>query len=164
MPCVSTLVINTGPLLALFAATGNLGPLRRVAGRVIVPYEVECEILAGGKSGFAVDLYLREAWLERRTTPTVLLPYLANAVDRGEASVIAVALNESVSQVCLDDQEARHVARLSGLEVTGSIGVLIAAKRLGEPVSMREAVENMRRRGIWLSERLAAQAIVAAGE
>lgn len=39
-----------------------------------------------------------------------------------------------------------------GLTLTGSIGVLINARRKGYPVSMREAIERMRVHGIWLSE------------
>jgi len=48
MPSAKPLIINTGPLLALFAATGDPRALRRIRSRVIVPFEVEREVLAGG--------------------------------------------------------------------------------------------------------------------
>lgn len=164
MPSTLPLVINTGPLLALFAATGELRCLRRVAERVIVPFEVEQEILAGGKNSFAVDLYHAETWLEHRPSPTPLIPFLANSIDHGEAAVLSLALHESIQNVCLDDQSARHVARLSSLSVTGSLGILLAAKHLGEPISVRDAIANMRKRGIWLSNELVEQVIKRAGE
>lgn len=158
------LVINTGPLLALFAATGDLRPLRRVAERVIVPYEVEQEILAGGKNSFAVDLYHAETWIERRLSPTHLISFIANSIDHGEAAVLSMALHENIPNVCLDDQSARHVARLSGLLVTGSLGVLIAAKDQGEPISIRDAIANMRKQGIWLSNELIEEVLKKSGE
>jgi predicted nucleic acid-binding protein len=45
----------------------------------------------------------------------------------------------------------RRVARLSGLTLTGSIGVLLKAKQLGYDMSMSQAVARMREHGIWLS-------------
>ena len=36
--------------------------------------------------------------------------------------------------------------------VTGSIGVLLKAKSVGYPVSIPDAINRMRERGIWLSK------------
>jgi len=164
MPSGTPLVINTGPLPALFAATGNLAPLARLGRPVIVPFEVHNEILVGGADNFAVDLYRSETWLDRREMPTVLHTLVANAIDPGEAAVISLAMAEGISDVCLDDKEARHVARLCGLRVTGSLGVLIAAKTLGERIEIRDAAANMRRRGIWISDDLLLAVLQRAGE
>lgn len=154
MPSNSALVINTGPLLALIAATGDLKLLRQVSPKTIVPLEVVNEILEGGKHGFGVDAFREESWLDRRSSATSIPPFLSNATDLGEASVIALALAESMPAVCLDDQEARRTARLCGLKVTGSLGILIAAKQSGAEVDLRAAIERMRQHGIWLSEHL----------
>jgi len=40
MPETESLVINTGPLLALTAAYGDLSLLERLYNRVLVPFEV----------------------------------------------------------------------------------------------------------------------------
>ena len=52
----------------------------------------------------------------------------------------------------IDESIGRRVARLSNLNVTGSIGVLVKAKSLGYGVSIPEALERMRERGVWLSQ------------
>ena len=57
------------------------------------------------------------------------------------------------------EQVGRRVARLSGLTLTGSIGILLKAKQTGYPVSVEQAVERMREHGIWLSEPVIAFAL-----
>jgi predicted nucleic acid-binding protein len=57
-----------------------------------------------------------------------------------------------VSRVCIDEPVGRRLARLSGLSVTGSIGVLLRARKEGKLPSVRQAIERMRSHGIWLSE------------
>jgi predicted nucleic acid-binding protein len=42
------IVINTGPIIALVAATGSLEWLSRLYTRVWIPQEVQAEIAAGG--------------------------------------------------------------------------------------------------------------------
>jgi len=55
MPELKRIVINTGPLIAIVAATGSLDILNGLYASIVVPYEVSQEILAGGSSGFAVQ-------------------------------------------------------------------------------------------------------------
>ncbi|MCO5274989.1 MAG: DUF3368 domain-containing protein [Flavobacteriales bacterium] len=52
-------------------------------------------------------------------------------LDRGEASAIALAMELAASTLILDDQKARKVAERLGLSYTGTIGILIKAKRSG---------------------------------
>jgi predicted nucleic acid-binding protein len=145
-------VTNTTPLIALTAATGNLDVLRTLYTRVIVPYEVAEEIRAGGKDAFGLDVFDQASWLEINSAPVVLLPYLQNTLDRGEASVIQTALQQGIKLVCIDEMVGRRIARLSNLSVTGSIGVLLKAKSMGYALSIPEAINRMRDRGIWLSQ------------
>jgi len=48
MPETETIVINTGPILALIAGYGDLSLLERLYRHVLVPFEVRQEIMAGG--------------------------------------------------------------------------------------------------------------------
>ena len=146
-----TIVTNTTPLIALAAATGSLDALRFLYTRVVVPFEVAQEIQAGGHDAFGVDVFKSASWLEIGRAPVALTPYLQNALDLGEASVIQTALDLGVKRVCIDETIGRRMARLSNLSVTGSIGVLLKAKSLGYDVSISDALERMRQRGIWLS-------------
>jgi predicted nucleic acid-binding protein len=160
----SALVINTGPLIALVAAVGELTVLKHLYRRVVVPHEVCREILAAGADGFAAPQFSAASWLERLESPRSINPYLLNSLDRGEASVIQAALDLGIDTVCIDEAVGRRIARLNGLKLTGSLGILIRAKRELGNISIAEAIGSMRRNGIWISDQLASFAVKEAGE
>ena len=54
--------------------------------------------------------------------------------------------------VCIDEDVGRRIARLNNLKVTGSVGVLIRAKKEGFSFSMIEAIQKMKQQGVWLSD------------
>lgn len=131
MPEPKEIVMNTGPIIALVAALGDLSLLQSLYSRVLVPYEVCRELSAGGASGFAVEEFERADWLRRWPEQLFLSPYLRNSLDVGEASVIQLALNEGIKTVCIDEAVGRRVARLNDLSLTGSLGILMRAKKEG---------------------------------
>lgn len=158
------IVINTGPILALIAASGDLEILRRLYDEVLVPNEVAQEVLAGGQLGFGISQFTAASWLCRWSTDLDISPFLQNTLDRGEASVIQLALSENIGTVCIDETPGRRAARLNGLQLTGSAGILLRAKREGHIVSVKAALEQMRMHGIWLSEKVVQVALREAGE
>lgn len=144
-------VTNTTPLIALAVATGSLDVLRALYQRVLVPFAVAEEILAGGDSAPGAQVFLAATWLER--WPDVAVSsYLSNSLDRGEAAVIQTALNEGIERVCIDEAVGRRVARLNGLTVTGSVGILVKARQQGYAIDLTAAVRRLREHGIWLSD------------
>lgn len=153
-----SIVVNTGPVLALVAATGDLEIMRRLYDRVVVPYEVISELEASDSRPFGVDVLARSTWLIRRTDPATIPALLSHSLDRGEAAVIQVAMEERIGLVCIDEAAGRRVARLSGLTVTGSIGVVLRAMAEGYPLDLEAAIVGMRSHGIWLSDRVVEEA------
>lgn len=68
--------------------------------------------------------------------------------------MIQTAMNLDVPLVCIDEVVGRRAARLCGLKVTGTVGVLLKAQQLGFAVSIPEALRRMREHGIWLSDKV----------
>ena len=54
-----------------------------------------------------------------------------NRLGAGERSTIAFCLSDNVSIVGLDDRQAREMAQQLGLQVVGTIGILLMAKKTG---------------------------------
>ena len=165
MPETQEIVINTGPIIALVAALGDLEILK-IYRRVYVPLEREAcgEITTGESSRFAAREFEAAHWLEKWKQPLSLSAMLTNSLDVGEASVIQLALNERIRTVCIDESAGRRMGRLNGLLVTGSVGILLRVKREVHSFSMREALQRMKSRGIWLSQSVEDFALREAGE
>lgn len=164
MPKTEKIVINTGPILALIAGLGHLNVLNSLYKQVIVPYEVCEEVIAGGSSGFGIRAFREAGFLIKQDKPTTIQPYLRNSLDLGESSVIQTAINKKIQTVCIDEAVGRRMARLNGLTLTGSLGIMIRAKNEGYPFMLREAIKKMQAHGVWLSERIIIFALKQVGE
>jgi predicted nucleic acid-binding protein len=154
MPETESIVINTGPLLALIAGYGDLSLLEKIYKRILVPFEVCREIEAGGTTAFGLKEFVQSDFMEKQAAPLEIVQFLKNSLDMGEASVIQLALNQNIRTVCIDEAVGRRIARLNGLCLTGSIGVLLRAKRKGLDFSMTEAIDRMQSNGIYLSKKV----------
>ena len=121
--------------------------------KVIVPLEVHNEILAGGAFAFGVKEFQKSEWLNVRDSVCSPGPILMHSLDIGEAAVIQSAFDFSINSVCIDEALGRRVARLHGLKVTGSLGVILKAIRKGYDIDLNLCIEKMRCQGIWISKR-----------
>lgn len=150
----NTLVINTSPLIALIAATGDLSLLETMFEKVIVPLEVVGEIEQGGKYGFGIEVFKTAGWLDKRTQFVQTTTLLKQLLDLGESSVIQTAVNQKINTVAIDERVGRRIARLHGLKVIGTLGILLKAFHAGHIDSLEQAIENMKQQGIWISKML----------
>ena len=85
-------------------------------------------------------------------------------MDEGDASAIALALEEGIRLVAIDERRGRLVARDTGLAVVGSVGLLLRAKRLALIDAVAPRLWAMRAKGIWLGEALVRRVLEEAGE
>ncbi|MBX3730671.1 MAG: DUF3368 domain-containing protein [Candidatus Sumerlaeia bacterium] len=147
-----TAVSNTSPLIVL-AKAGLERLLRDAYERVLVPEEVATEL--GSIPSFVVV----QALQNRR-----LIEELAVELDRGEAAAVALAVEVQADAVVLDDRKGRLVAQRLGLPVTGTLGLVVQAKRSDRLASARTAIDQLRDVGLYLSPQLVREALSAAGE
>lgn len=154
MPEPRRIVINTGPILALVSALGDLDILKALYEEVYIPLEVCNEIMKGGTTGFAIKEFEQATWLIKQQDKISIPLFLENSLDIGEASVIETALQKKISTVCIDEAVGRRVARLNQLKLTGSIGILIKAKNTGYPLDVEKSLYQMRSQGVWVSDRV----------
>lgn len=158
------IVINSSPAINLTAALGSLELLANLYGTVIVPHAVFQELKAGATKDQTAQLLRTTPGVEIRPQSVAIPAWLTSILDAGEAAVIHTALQESIATVILDDLKARRAARSAGLEVTGSLGVLVQAKKVGRLPSLRVAIAGLQARGVWLAREVVEQALRLAGE
>ncbi len=133
---------------------GELDLLQKAFGEIITTKEVLQE--------FGEDL---PNWvLVKSATDKYRQRILETQVDRGEASAIALALEYSESMIILDDYKERKVAENLGLEITGTIGVIIIAKKRGVINSIKPFLEKILATNFRISEEIERQALKDAEE
>ncbi len=158
------IISNATPLIA-YARIDRLDLLRKVVGKVVIPVAVEQEILDYNQNKPGVIDLSKETWI---TVQAVALPQqvqlLLPTLDRGEAEVIALALEQNAKLVLIDELTGRRVAQSLGLSITGSVGVLIRAKQIGEIKAIKPILNAMTQHGIHFSQQFIAQVLQAQGE
>jgi predicted nucleic acid-binding protein len=85
-------------------------------------------------------------------------------IDRGESSAIALALETSDCTLILDDYKARLIAERLGINITGTIGVIVKAKLQGIIPSIKPILEKIKKTDFRLSPAIEHSALVAAKE
>jgi predicted nucleic acid-binding protein len=123
-------ICNTSPLQYLHQL-GLLHLLPKLAGRVTVPAAVVVELEAGRKHGVNLPDLTGLNWLDIcHAASEPVLPLVVD-LGPGETEVLALALERRGAIVVLDDNLARHVALTLRIPLTGTLGVLLSAKRSG---------------------------------
>ena len=158
-------VINTSPAIHLHAILPRgLDSLSKLIGEVIVPWEVGQELAAGHTKDATWQEIHALHGIQHRSHGIPVHPLLAAQIDMGEAAVIQTALDEAHDAVILDDLKARRIAQTLGLQVTGTLGILLQAKQSGLLPSLSAAITTLEKRGMWIAPALVAKAIRLAGE
>ena len=87
------------------------------------------ELAVGSAQGISLPDVTRLAWISvRRPTSEPALP-LVTDLGPGETQVLMLALESRDAIVVLDDALARQVAEMLNLRLTGTLGLLLDAKR-----------------------------------
>jgi predicted nucleic acid-binding protein len=154
-------VADTSALVAL-AACNSLEFLDRIFGDVRVPLAVlgECTVLAK-PSAERLEDYLREKVVGVDLDDFVIA---VAGLGRGELEAMVLYKRLHADFLLADDRRARRVAKLNGIEVVGSLGVLLQAKESGLIPEIRPLIVEIQAAGIHYGERLVAEALRLARE
>ena len=151
------IVSNTGPVLHLLEAQAF--DLLSLTGDIHLPIGVEHEIAR------VIPAWQRPNWI---TVDKLSEPYAtesatweqAGLLHAGEAATIGLARQLKAEWVLTDDTAARLVARTLGLEVHGSLGVVLWAAAVGHlaRAEAEVALERLSQSSLWLSAKVLAEA------
>ena len=144
------IVINTSPLIA-FGKMKALDSIKELPVEFVCPPQVQEEISAGAAKGYPVSF---PDWIKVTSLVNPLSPLILANLDAGEAAVIELALQENISDVCLDEIKGRRAAIGSGLQVVGSLGILGQAKTLEIVPMLRPLIEKAQSAGIYYDRKL----------
>jgi hypothetical protein len=155
-------VSNASPLIHL-AKIGQLDLLHEFFGEIAIPRAVYQESIIEGKEREEIAIIKNANWLPvYNVTDKNIVTVLQSELDNGESE--AIALEKSADLIWLDDAEAREKARLYHLKITGTLGILLRAKKEDKLQSFGEMIEQLLATGFWVDAALKRRLFVEAGE
>ena len=147
-------VINASPLI-LLSKIGRLYLLNKIFDKVYIPDAVLKEIHAVDKEQVKLsDISFDVLEVGNRVAVIGLLGRL----HIGEAEVIVGAAEKGIRTVAvLDESSARNKAKQLRLEITGTVGILMKAEKLGLLVDIETEIKNLKDAGMRISDELVAK-------
>ncbi len=137
------IIADTSCLISLYNA-GILQILEELFYEVYITSEIQIE--------FGQPL---PNWIKLKNPKnTAQLDSLYAQLDKGEASALALALQEENSIIIIDELKGRNIARNLGVRTTGTIGVLILAKEKGFLLELMKTIDKLVDNGLRISKKL----------
>lgn len=157
------LVINASPLIVLSKA-GLMDVVLKLASDLVIPEPVAHEVAQAKDPTDPAKTWLgNQAHLLRPSPPAT--PFLsAWDLGAGETSVIAIAQSLSGSIAVLDDLAARRCAQALGLQVIGTLGIILAAKQRKILPAVKPALDAVVAAGMFISAAHIHDVLAKAGE
>jgi hypothetical protein len=154
-------ISDTTPLVYLHRIE-KLDLLEQLFRRIYIPEAVSRELQLGQHDEAALQ---NLEWLEITSVKDLaMVKLLAQDLDRGEAEVLALALERPVDWVILDDSLARTAAALLRIPFIGTIGILLLSKTRGLIPSVKEPLDAMVTAGLWVAPELYEEILQKIGE
>ncbi len=161
------LIVDASPLIHL-ARLSLLELLREhdAAGEVVAPAIVFEEVMRGASHDPSALLVARAArdWLAIAPTPPPHPSLDPSRIDPGETAVLSLALAAPGAVAVIDDLAARTRADRLGIRKTGTLRILIDAKRRGSIPSVQIPLDRLKRMGMHLTDAIYREVLNQAGE
>lgn len=139
-------VADSSPLIA-FSRIGRLELINKLFGEIIIPDAVYDELTAG-EHEFSCD------WIKRKkVTDKNLVKILSAKLDQGESEAIALAMELNADILIIDEKPGRRMAMHTGLNVTGTVAILVRLARSGK-INIKEELDNLIKNDFRLSNGL----------
>ena len=153
-------VANTTPLIAL-ADVGQLELLHQLYGEILIPSAVLSEVLSEpAKTQVHTADWIKVIDIQNLTSKSLFSARL----HLGEIEVILLAQEQEADLVLMDDNAAKKTAKFLGLNVTGTLGILIRSKKEGLITAVKPIMENLIADGLYVDDKTRKMVLQAACE
>jgi predicted nucleic acid-binding protein len=139
---VAIIVSDTSPLRAL-AHLGHLDLLEALYQEIVVPPAVARELLQQTPTLLTVDVSTLAFVRIQMPSASQQVQTFKQTLDAGESEALALAIELRADLVLLDEKRARAAALHHSLSLTGTLGILIEAKRRGMIPAVRPLMEKL---------------------
>ena len=157
------LICNTSPIQYLHQL-GLLDLLRQLGDSVTVPIAVVRELHEGRQVGVSLSDVAGIPWISVAGSANATVLPLVTDLGPGEAEVLALGLERRTTVLVLDDALARRTAHRLQLRHTGTLGLLLDAKRAGHIPSVAPLLGGLQELGFRVASSTRSAILALAGE
>lgn len=155
-------VSNTTPIISLLKLS-RLDLLEKLYSQISIPNAVYQEIEAGKNKKYYQDLSKID-WINIvEIKDKQAVKYFID-LDIGEAEAIVLATEVNADLIILDEKLGRFHAKHAELKVTGTIGILIKAKKQGLIEKLSPLLKELTDKDVWISDNLKKEILKQVGE
>ena len=146
-------VADASPIIAL-GGIERLDLLRELYGTITIPKAVFSEITA--RRDFAARQLIESSdWITISEPNRILdVSQISKRLHQGEIEAISLALEMENSLLIVDDLLARKEAMKQGLQITGTVGVLLRAERQGLVNNLSDILNQIQKNGLYIPENI----------
>ena len=145
-------VSNTTPIISLLKLN-RIEILKELYRQIHIPFAVYQEVEVGKNKGYYQELTKIDWIIISKVKDEQAVKYFLD-LDAGEAEAIVLASETNANLIILDEKLGRFHAKHAGLNVTGTIGVLIKAKKNGLIKELKPLLTELTQKDVWISDKL----------
>lgn len=157
-------IVNSTPLIVL-ANVNKLELLQQLYSRIVIPQAVYDEVTIKPHSSIR-ETISHSSWITVEKISNIQEKKMYQAkLHAGEVEVMILAQeNPPADLVILDDNAAKKTAKYLGLKVTGTLGILVKAKKQKLLAEVKPVLDEIICNGFYLSSELYTLVLQEVGE
>ncbi|HHD79028.1 DUF3368 domain-containing protein [Sulfurovum sp.] len=153
------MIIGDSSALVALSIMGRLDLLEIIFGEIYVPQAVYDEVAVSGKpEGIKLKKFLKDKVVNAEVGISKM------GLGFGELEAISLYKTMNAQFLLIDDKRAKKFAELNGVNVIGSIGVVLLAKELGKVKSIRTDLEKLLKSNVFVSKHLIERILISVDE
>ncbi len=146
------IISDSSPLISL-AIIDKLDLLESLYEEIYVPFAVYKEVTEDEKP-FSKELNFFLENKVKNVSNKMAVDVLTSDIGIGESEAIVLALEEKPELILIDDLKARKFAKMNGLAVIGTMGLLLEGKQKGLIKEIKPLILKLLDNGIRISEKI----------
>jgi len=157
-------IANSTPIISL-CLIGKLSLLKDIYGSIVIPEAVFKEISAKPDSVAKNELDKSLDWIQVcKIKNEMAKMFYKSQLHDGEAEVMILGKEIDAGLLIIDDKNAKKHAKYLGFNVTGTLGILIRAKRSGYIQNIKPLIDKLIINNIYIDSKIIEFCLKEAGE
>ena len=150
------IVADTTPIISLIKI-GLLELLNSMYGEIILPEAVFNELISNPSMSGEAEVIRKSSYLKvKRIGNEFAVKLLQKQLNlgAGESEAIVLADTLKADLLVIDERKARGIAKSMGINITGTLGILVDAKKQNRIEKLKPFLEELMSNNIRISEKL----------